>query len=1184
MKCSKCGFQNPVDMHFCGNCGFMLAPSAILFSDRSSLQYESTRIPHDIPHIEEELRQVTIMFCDMKGFTPLSYHLGPEATFALIEKILGVLIHKVYRNHGIVNEIRGDGILAFFSAMDALEDAPLRAIRTSIAIHEEIAGFSDGASVSPIRMRIGINTGMVVIGFLRTELCVQLALVGDTINMDSRMESLAEPGTTYVTEDTYRLTKKFFNFQPLGDITVKGREKPMSIYRVLSVKEDAQHSRPGSERMIASRMVGRDNDLKILEHQVMNAINGKGSVVHVIGEPGIGKSRLIAELRRLEIMKKVRLFEGMAVSIGNNLRFHPIVDLLKQWSGIRHGDGDIQALDKLRTAISRLFHEDTVEVLPFVAVLMGLNLSGIHAQRVKGIEGEALKKLILKSLKDLLVRAAEQAPLILVIDDMHWADASSVELVEALFHLAETSPIIFIFTFRLGYNKIADHMAESVKDTPQIPFTEIVIHPLTEKLSEIIIGNILNISDLHHPLITGVAARTGGNPYFIEEVLRSLIDAHAILQNGDVFHIAQQVAEISIPNTIEALLMARMDRLEEQTRNLLKVASVIGRYFFYRILKDVAGHISNIDQRLVYLQEIQILRKRSLMGELEYLFNHALFQETVYHSMLLQKRKELHLTVARSIERIFSHRLHECYGMLAYHYCMADSLENADACLIKAGEEALKASASNEAIYYFQEALTVYRKVRGDRVDPEKVAMFEKFIGLAYFEQGNHLEAVVHFDRVLNHYWGDLPRNAFRLGIMFIASFTAFILALYFPSFWFQDIPAPHDIETIDIFYKKAEALVVFDPRRFFVESFIYYRKIIHFDLTRFKLGIGIFLGASSLFTFTGISFGIGKKVLDHVKPWLSTEDTRQWIQYDLLDTLLLFLKGQWNEISECNEDWIIKNQKIGEIWYVSQQYYWHGLVKTYQGIFDAAEIFVTKLSEIASYYQNKLSLCLKYLLHIHLLIQRRDREKAMTEVTRGIHLFQKWKFTIPLLHMHCLKASIHLSEKNMAASQKSLAAAGRIMSEVKVVPSQASTFYRNQFEYFLHCLEDSLLTGHEQTSADYRRKALKSGKRLLQTCRKAAQYRTDAYRLMGIYKWLNRDRRGAFTWWYRAIIEGENLGARPQLARTYAEIGKRIGPIRNVHTECDTDNPLDSLKLAKMMFEELGLHHDLEELNSLTG
>jgi len=474
--------------------------------------------------------------------------------------------------------------------------------------------------------------------------------------------------------------------------------------------------------------------------------------------------------------------------------------------------------------------------------------------------------------------------------------------------------------------------------------------------------------------------------------------------------------------------------------------------------------------------------------------------------------------------------------------------------------------------------------LRGNSADPEKVAMLEKNIGLALFNRGHYAEAVEHCDKALNYYWGRLPKNVLSRAFRFLSSFVTFLLALYFPSLWFKKIPTQRDIEAVDLFYNKAEALIVISPKRFFIETFFHYDTIVNFDLTKFKFGIGIFAGASALFSFTGLSLPIGRKILDYAKPRLSPDDAKQYILYDLLDTTHLFLKGQWNEITEYNEDLVNRNLRIGEMWYVIQHYYWHGLPKIYQGYFDAARLMVTKMSEIAEAYENDIYRLLKYLLNINLLIECRNLKEAAAEVNQGIELVQKNNWRQSALTMHSLEASIHLLTKEMDEAGKSLDRANQIRSEVKAVPMQLSFFYRAQFEYSLRRLEDSLKSGLKREASVYRRSALESGKMLIKTCRKAALYRTESHRLMGVYHWLIGKDKTALKQWEMAIEEGERLGARPQLSRTFAEMAKRFGGVK-ADTKRPSSIPVEEfVEKARAVFVDLGLHQDFEELDSVTG
>jgi class 3 adenylate cyclase/tetratricopeptide (TPR) repeat protein len=1135
-----------------------------------------------------ERRLVTIMLCDMKGSTPLTHKLGPEKTFGLMEKILQIMVLKVYHYQGTVNDIRGDGILGLFGALDAPEDAPQRAIRSSMAIHKEIAEFSGRIcrelQISPILLRIGISTGTVVIRTIHIDGRFRFNLVGDPINMAARIEALAEPGTTNVTEETYRLTKDLFHFQPLGRKMVKGKDQPISVYRVLSPKEDVYRPRLGSERLIYSRMVGRDEELHRLEVQVMEAIKGRGSVVNVIGEAGIGKSRLIAELKRREVMKRVILLEGRAISIGKNLSFHPIVDLFKQWAGIHYDDGEKEAFIKLREVIKGIFGKADEEILPFLAILLGMKLTGVHARRTEGIEGEALNRLILKSIKDLLVRATEQTPLVIVNEDLHWADQSSIDLLESLFRLVETCRIVFINLFRPGYQETGDRLAKTLKQSPNkrpMDYVEVVLEPLSENMSQALICDMLPLPEFKHSLGTSIVERTGGNPFFIEEVVRSLIDEQVIIPRGGKFQLTRKATNISIPNTIEALLMARIDRLEEKTRDLVKEASVIGRSFFYRVLIEVASKIGNIDKELSYLEEIQILRERLRRGELEYLFKHALTQEVAYESILPLKRRELHLKVAKAIETVFNEKLNEFYGMLAFHYCKAESLEEAEDCLIKAGEEALRSAASDEAIHYYTEALDLYLKKSGKNADPEKVAMLEKNIGLALFNRGRYKEAVDHFDKALNYYWGELPKTALPQLLKFLLSLLKFLLALYIPSRWFKRLPTKRDIEAVDLLYKKVEALAIINPKRFFIESVFTCGTIVHFDLSKFRSGIATFVGASGIFSFTGFSPRLAEKILNYAKPLLAKDDAKQWILYDMFDTLCHLLKGEWSEITECNKDLVNRNLRVGEMWYSSQHYYWHGLPKIYQGDFDAVKTIATELNEIAETYDNDIYRLLKFLLNLHLLIESRRLEEAAEEADRGIELVERNWSAVSALSMYSLKAFIQLLMKETEEAGKSLEKANQVKSEVNATPIQLSFFYRSNFQYYLNQLEDCLMSGSKEFS-EYRENAYKSGKKLIKTCEKAALLRTESYRLMGIFNWLIDDQKGALKWWDKAISEGERIGARPQMARTYAEMGKRFYNFESKSMTPDVKRAKEYIQKAQTMFNDLNLRQDRVDLDSV--
>jgi hypothetical protein len=286
---------------------------------------------------------------------------------------------------------------------------------------------------------------------------------------------------TYVTRDTFKLTEELFQFDALGEKEIKGKKKPVFVYKHLSAKEDVHRPRLGFERMIYSDMVGRDKEFNRLQLQVMKVINGEGSIVNIIGEAGIGKSRLMAELKGCDVIKKVTLLEGRAISMGRNLSFHLIISLLKEWAQIREDDSATIALSKLETAIRRVDPEGMQEVFPFVATLMGMKLSGRYAERIKGIEGESLEQLILKNIRDFLIKATELNPLVLVAEDIHWADTSSIELMESLFPLVKSQRILFVNVFRSGYRETGERIIKSIEERLPEYYTE--IYPFVNMLT-----------------------------------------------------------------------------------------------------------------------------------------------------------------------------------------------------------------------------------------------------------------------------------------------------------------------------------------------------------------------------------------------------------------------------------------------------------------------------------------------------------------------------------------------------------------------------------------------------------------------------------------------------------------------------------------------------------------------------
>ncbi|MBW1855874.1 MAG: AAA family ATPase, partial [Deltaproteobacteria bacterium] len=694
---------------FCGDCGYDLRkvqepPSdAYIHPQSYTPKFLADKILTTKSAIEGERKLVTVLFADVANYTSMSEKLDPEQVHQIMDGCFKILMDEIHDHEGTINQFTGDGVMALFGAPLALENNAQRACYAALSIQKAMVGYSNEVKKdfdANFEMRVGLNSGTVVVGSIGDDLRMDYTAIGNTTNLAARMESMAEPGTVLVSNNTYKRVKQHFEFTPPSKKTIKGKETPQDVYRLV---DKIHRSKISSERMIQSEIVGRQVEMDRLELHVLKAINGEGSIVNIIGEAGLGKSRLIAELKTMNALRRVAVFEGRALSIGRNLGFYPIIEILKNWAKIDENDSETESIYKLESAVKNIYPEQADEIFPFIATLMGMKPFGKHAERLKGIEGEALEKLIQKNLRDLIAKASQLSPIIFIVEDLHWADNSSLELMQTLFRLAKDNRILFINVFRPFHKDTGEKLLDSVKEKYPGLHTEIFLKPLDNNQCDLLIDNLLMIKRTPGDMKGLIKKRAEGNPFFIEEVIRSFIDEGIVeLKNGE-FIITRKIESVVIPSTINELVMSRIDRLDERIKSLVKTASVIGRNFFHKILVEIADTVDDIDDKLGYLKEVQLILERRRMEEIEYLFKHALAQEAAYESILLKKRKELHLKVATSIERVFNKRLQEFYGMLAFHYSRGEEYEKAEEYLIKAGEEALKSSASSEALHYYQE-------------------------------------------------------------------------------------------------------------------------------------------------------------------------------------------------------------------------------------------------------------------------------------------------------------------------------------------------------------------------------------------------------------------------------------------------------------------------------------------------
>lgn len=714
--------------------------------------------------IEGERKQVTVLFCDIASSTPLAERLGADAMHDLLRRFFDLALAEVHRYEGTVNQFLGDGFMALFGAPVAHEDHARRAVLAAWSLGRRVQTQSEGVAV-----RMGLNTGLVVVGSIGDNLRMDYTAIGDTTNLAARLQQLAEPGGILLSETTWRLVEAFVECEELGARRVKGKTNPVPMYRLLTARTRPRPARP-ENHPLASPLVGRDREVAALSGCLERLVRGQGGIVAVLGEAGLGKSRLMAEVSRRTAEFSLLWLEGRALSFGRTLSYWPFLEILRQWAGITEEDSEAEAQAKVEGEVAALLPEEVSDVLPYITTLLGLPVPESVEHRVKYLDGQAMRQQIFRSMRRLFERLANARPVVLVFEDLHWADASSAELIEHLLPLTDRVPLLLCGISRPDQDSPAALLPDIARTGHGDRYTEISVGPLTPATTEVLLANLLGSSRTPGRLRALVLARTEGNPLFVEEVLRSLVNARTLEWDSltGEWRMAREIDEVAIPETLQGVIAARIDRLDESVKQALKVASVVGRSFIYRVLAAISDVSDRLDISLEELQKLELIREKRRLPELEYFFKHALVQEAAYESILAERRRELHRHVGQCIERLFADRLDDFYGILAHHYARAEEWTKAQEYLSRAGDHAGRVAADAEALGHYRQAMKVYELALGDRWDPTERGTLEYRIGEALYRRGQHDEATDHLYRALAALGHPYPvsNRGVRIGIV----------------------------------------------------------------------------------------------------------------------------------------------------------------------------------------------------------------------------------------------------------------------------------------------------------------------------------------------------------------------------------------------------------------------------------
>lgn len=749
LTCPKCGTQFTPSSKFCDECGYELVESTkappVDYSEPQSYtpKYLADKILISRSSIEGERKLVSVLFADVANSTAIFEMIDPEEVHQIMDGCFRILMDEIHRYEGTVNQFLGDGVMAIFGAPIAHEDHAQRACYASLGIQKAAVPYAEKLKREygiDFNLRIGLNSGPVVVGTIGDDLRMDYTADGDVTNLAHRIESRAEPGSILVSGVTHKLVKDFFDFNPLGKLEVKGKKQPQEAYQLIKAGEIETRIEASVAKGL-TKFVGRKNSMSALREPFEHMLSGCGQVVGIVGEAGVGKSRLLLEFFNQLPQGKYTYLEGRCLHYGSEMIYLPIIEILRSYFEIKEGDQEIVIKDKLKGKIGQLDQRLSGSLPPFQELLS----VKVDDEKFLQLDPGQKKTRIFEAIRDLFLRESEKKPLVLAIEDLHWIDKTSEDCISYLIDWLANARILLILLYRLEYN----HQWGS-----KSYYTKIGLTQLGSVSSRQLVQAILEGGEVVPELREVVLSRSGNNPLFVEELIHSLRENGTIQKKNHQYVLTRNASDIQLPDTIQGIIASRIDRINESLKHVMQIASVIGREFAFRILQTVMGMKEELKSHLLNLQGLEFISEKRLFPELEYIFKHALTQEVAYNSLLQKRRKEIHKNIGKAIEDLYPDRLEEFYELLAYHYEQAEIHDKAIHYLICAADRAKAIYANDEAIAFYRKAtkqLGLLPRKEGELYDEWGKIATQLYESLAEtFElTGQHTQALNTFESAL---------------------------------------------------------------------------------------------------------------------------------------------------------------------------------------------------------------------------------------------------------------------------------------------------------------------------------------------------------------------------------------------------------------------------------------------------
>jgi class 3 adenylate cyclase/tetratricopeptide (TPR) repeat protein len=705
MKCPGCGQENPSGARFCNVCGIRIDSAAPVEPHAYTPQHLAEKILTSRSALVGERKQVTVLFADLKGSMELLADRDPEEARRLLDAVLERMLESVHRYEGMVNQVMGDGIMALFGAPVAHEDHAARACYAALRMQAEMNRYAaelERTEGIVTRIRVGINSGEVVVRSIGSDLHMDYTAVGQTTHLAARMEQMASPGSILITQRTLRLAENAVNVRPLGARQVKGLDAPMDVYELIGAAPPRSILRsPGAQRL--SRFVGRQAELEKLSWMLEKAAQGHGQVAAVTAEPGLGKSRLVYEFVTSQLTPEWRVLESSSLSYEKSAAWAPIIELLKRYFDLDEAD----TAHEIQAKVSSKMHALDNELGPSSAAILALldALPGDHPWHA--LDSRERRQRVLETLTSLVLKESDRQPLLLVFENLQWVDSETRAFLDALLERVQAARLLLLLDYRPEF-------APTWSSCPG--FNEVPVPGLSSEVAEELLDTLVGSDRTLAPLRRLLFQRSGGNPYFLEEIVRTLTETHVLVGEQGAYRLASRLEDLEVPATVQAVLAARIDRLPSEEKHLLQSAAVIGLDVPFALLEAVAD-LSNeaLQNALTNLQAAGFLEETRLFPDLEHRFRTALTRDVAYASLLREQRRGFHARIVEAIETRYGDRLTPWLDQLAYHASRGEVWAKAATYNQQVGQRAVSCAANADAVRAFEAALAALGRMEQTR-------------------------------------------------------------------------------------------------------------------------------------------------------------------------------------------------------------------------------------------------------------------------------------------------------------------------------------------------------------------------------------------------------------------------------------------------------------------------------------